>query len=223
MLKGNRGVIVLAKWPRPRPGAKSALQQAWIDRFSYVARALKSPDPTVLMAAQYWTKDSGWYYRDILEYASYGKLIRFQGEEKVRTPTVKVTRATGQNLGNNTEDLILATAAAWDNNAFWSATVNPGRLTVKTAGLYLLHAYVYFPVASAARRDLILKLNGTSDIERSFWRPTVNQDALVAITTIQYFHANEWVGAYALSSSAGANVILLHFSAVAITPEALIP
>jgi len=223
MLKGNRGVIVLAKWPRPRPGRKSELQQAWIDRFALLARRLKSPDPITLMAAQYWTKGTGWYYRDILENAAYGKLIRYQGETRVITPTVSLARSSTEAVGTNVDFRMTPNVANWDNNAFWSPTINPGRMTFKSPGLYLINALAHWTDFNTHFRYNWLKVNGTTTLGFNASAAGANLDFWSPIQQLLYCHANDYIEFWAHSNSAGDHCQISYLQAVAITPEALIP
>jgi len=233
LLKSHRGEIVVQKWPRPRHHTQSPLQQAWTDRFSCLARELKSPFPWMLDDATGWAKGqeakyggpkgpTGWYYRDVLESAAYGKLIRFQGEVRVRTPTVKVTRTATQSLAANTETKLQPSAEVWDNNNFWSASVNPTRITFKSPGLYAVGAAIERTTGGTSRSFIALKDQAGNVIAIQM---VDGQTAPVwnSLSSVYYFHANEYMELSAYLLTGTSTWKILNLWAVAITPEALVP
>jgi len=231
-MKSNGPDVIVQKWPKRRRGPQSAIAAAWMKRFSCLARELKSPEPRTLDAATGWAKGqspifggpkgpTGWYYRDVLESAAYGKLIRFQGEVNVRTPTVLVTRATNQSYAAAAFQAIVPTAVTWDTNNFWSSTINPSRLTMKAPGLYLVGATVVLKTANAGFFSCELVDKNGADFAGS--KIAKNGDfTFCNAVGIMYFHANDWCECKVFNSANTTNYQLMNFWAVAITPEALI-
>ncbi len=203
-----------------------------MERFSCLARQLSSPEPRSLDAAEGWAKGqspifggpkgpTGWYYRDVLESAAYGKLIRFQGEVRVRTPTCDLTRLTDFQLLANTFNYVPMTAEVWDNNVFWSATVNPTRMTMRSAGLYLIMATVMLNTTNAGFFAGELYVNNTTFIGGNRI-PKNNQGTYLNVVGMYYFHANDYVELRVFNSANTTQFRVPTFSCVAITPEALI-
>jgi len=234
MLVDYRGEIVVKKWPKRRGSVKSPRAAAWMKRFACVAREMKSPFPQMLDAAEGWAKGqspifggpkgpTGWYYRDVLETASYGKLIRFQGEVKVRTPAVHVSRSTAESLTSGVAKKLTPNQFEWDNNSFWSSTLNPTRLTMKAPGLYLIGANVFFPVNATAARGAWLIVNNSIEIANSQAGEGTNTFGRRSVVGCYYFHANDYVECFASAATTLQTAQLHDFWAVAITPEALIP
>lgn len=232
LMKSHRGDIVIQKWPRRRGRNQSPIQKAWNDRFSCLARALSSPDPRTLDAATGWAKGqspefggpkapTGWYYRDVLESAAFGKLIRYQGEVRVRTPTVEVTRASNQSIAAATFAAIIPTAVTWDNNLFWSSSINPSRLTMRAAGLYLVGGTVDLQTANAGFFSAEISQNGGASIAGS--KVTKNGlSTFASVVALVYCHVNDYVELKCFNSANTTNFRCPSFWAVAITPEALI-
>lgn len=223
MLASWKGNVYLRKWPRPRGKKKTPLQQAWVDRFSYLARALKSPLPQSLDAAQMWAKGTGWYYRDVLEVAAAGKLIRFNGEPRVTTPTARVYRNAAQAVTNGAGGYLTPDAMNWDNNVFWSPTVNPSRLTFKAPGLYLVGGHTYFNAITGGRRDMGLVVNRTTWIVEDFRTPASATALTIPVVSLWYFHANDYLEAWQFVNANGVTARLGSLWAVAITPEGIVP
>lgn len=80
------GQIRVRKWPRKRPGKKSAKQQFWIDWFREANRLAKYTFALDQWSAIEYTKRSGLYPRDIIMSAMRGRLfevIEVDGQEYV--------------------------------------------------------------------------------------------------------------------------------------------
>lgn len=223
VLSSNRAGVYVRSLPKFTKGWQSPNQRAWVDAFSRTARASKTPSPQELDSATQLAKGTLWYYRDVIQTAMYGKLFRFNHEVLVRTPTVFVSRSTVQNLTTLVELSLTPNTVTWDNNVFWSSTVNPTRLTMKSAGLYLVGCRIAFRPENTNPRLARIRMNGTTYIANTSATGNTSFPLWLECTTIQYFHANEYIEARALNAGAGANAQLDAFYAVAITPENLIP
>jgi len=194
---------------------------------------LSSPPPEQLDVATGWAKgqspiyggpkgSTGWYYRDVLETANYGKLVRYQGEVRVKTPSVMATRNSNFQLGGNAFAYVPMTAIEWDNNVFWSSTVNPTRLTMKSAGLYAVGATAMLNTTNAGFFSAELYVNNSRMIGGSRV-PKNNANTFACVSGIYYFHANDYVELRIFNSANTTQFQVPDFWAVAITPEALIP
>jgi len=222
LLTSWKGRPLIRKWPKQRGPVRSPLQKLWTDRFAHLARELKSVDPITLSVAQNMSLGTGWYYRDVLETAAYGKLIRYQDEPRVTTPTAKLTRLTNQQLTGGQFLFIPMTAALWDNNVFWSATLNPSRLTFKAPGLYLVGATIVLNTANAGTMAAELWHQGATVIGATRI-PKNGLSTYLSVMGIVYVHANEYVELGIFNSANTTQYQVPNFWAVAITPEALIP
>jgi len=231
-VRNSGGLIIAQSWPRPRGHAQSPRQQAWINRFACLARMRKSPFPQELDAANMWAQlgnalyandpNGGlWYYRDVLESAAYGKLIRYQGQVRVTTPTASVKRATNQSVAGGAFVAMQPTAIDWDNNRFWDSTVNPTRLTVRSPGLYLVMATINLQTNNAGVFSCELAKNGGASFAGSKI-PKNNTFTFANAVGLMYFNANDYVECKVFNSANTTNFQLLSFQIVAITPEAIV-
>lgn len=233
LMKDHRGQVTIQKWPRERGKKKTDLQQAWVDRFSCLARELKSPFPFMLQEAKNWANSqdpayggprpsTGWYYRDVLERAASGKFVEFRGEVKVRTPTCGLSRVANESWTAAQFKAVTLDTKNWDNNGFWNQTANPTRMTMKAAGLYYVTATMVLKSNNAGNMSAELKVNGGDPFAAS--KVDKNNDfTFVNASGIYYFHAGDYVECWLFNSANTANYRCVQFAAVAITPEALIP
>lgn len=232
-LRENNGQVIVSKWPRQRGPAKSPLQRAWIDRFTCTAKAFSSPEPRTRDAAEHWAKTidvksaspikgSGWFYRDVLVRAANNDLIQDNEEVRVKTPTFRLYRDAAQTIPSGQTITLQPNQFQWDNNSFWSPTLNPTRATFKAPGLYMVGFQISFGGGSNGARYASLRINGatTEDFAATFTTNSSGSD--VNLVTLKYFHANDYVEVRASSALANNTARLLALWAVAITPEALI-
>lgn len=218
-----KDISVVQSWPRPRGRVKSARQQAWVDRFSLWACLTKSPDAQTYDQAKEWTKDSGWFWRDMLTAAMAGKLIETIGETKITTPTACYDRIAIDALVANVTESITFDTLRWDNNGFWAAAPNPTRFLIKSPGLYLMGAECNFEnSATDGSRALSLRLNGTDIFANSRAQDIANQDVILQTGAVWYFRAMDYIEARVVSTVTS-QVNNARLWIVAITPETIIP
>lgn len=222
-LSGWKGKIVARKRKGRKGPNKSPLQQAWVDNFSCIARWSKFADPRARETAEDMAPDTGWYWRDIIETAMVGKLIRRIGEHPITTPTVNIRKTSATSLSGTNETVLTPDEFLWDNNYFWNPISNQSRITFRSPGLYLVGADAQFGVSSTTRRKLIIKdQDGTRIVEQS-QGPGLSTTVQIAIVGLMYFHANDYIECYAQASASGQTTVLNHFWAIAMTPEQLLP
>jgi len=222
----------VAKWPPLRGPGKTLRQQAWVNRFKCLARGLKSPDPITLDAATFWAKfvqiessapisNSGWYYRDVLSRAAYGKLLSFQGAKRITTPTVYTRKLVNQSVAGSSFVALTATEELWDNNNFHDNAVNPSRLVFRSPGLYLFGACAVKKTAGTGNQLAAIYKNGSVNM-CELKMATAPADQSFPLVSINFFNANDYIELYVFTSSGPLNWQILNFWAVAITPEALL-
>lgn len=231
VIRQLNGESIAQAWPAPRGRPQSELQAAWTERFALLARNRKSPHPGELEAAQMWARlgnelyagdpNGGlWYYRDVLETAAYGKLNRYQDEKRVTTPTVRATRLSNESINAGIFEFINMTAIDWDNNGFWSSTINPSRLMVKAPGLYLIGATASLETANAGFFSCEIWYNRTSLVAANRI-PKNGIDTFASCVGVQYFNVGDYVEVGIFNSANTTNYQVPNFWMVAITPEAL--
>lgn len=207
-----------AKAQRPTPA-----QRRWIENFQCDQKAVKWADPRSRARAEEISPDSGFLPRDTLVFSLNGKGIRYDGEEKIRTPTVSAFGAQETLTGSGVNKILTVTGVSWDNNAFWSPTLNPSRLTCHQSGLYLCAARVWFkPTTSSIASGGMYGSSGR-EVGRTVTLISGSSDGVMNLVGIEYFNAEDYLQVHAYRFVASSLVQLLGFQMVAITPEAIIP
>ena len=74
MIDTVRGVLRVRKWPRKRPGPRTAIERFWSDWFTQANKLAKYADAMSQVRAIEMTKGSGMYPRDVLLKAMRGRL-----------------------------------------------------------------------------------------------------------------------------------------------------
>jgi len=219
-----KGRVVLRKWPRPRGKNISANQRAWVDKFAAVSRATKTPSPQDLENSIELAKGTGWYYRDVLAVAMNGKLWTDFGEQKIKTPTVSVTRAAAESKTATIWHTLTPNVQQWNNNDFWNAGVNPSRVTVRSSGLYLLIGrYKLSGASSEGSAKIRFRVNGTDPILENSERVWRSNGETPQTIGIWYFNPDDYVEMQAFLHDWTAGCQITAFQLLAITPEGIVP
>jgi len=213
-VKGGQGV------QRSRPAKKklSPINLAWMAKFGCLAKFSKKPDPHAFNLATAQTKDSGWYYRDMIHAAMSGNLFQDGMALKVMTPTARVKRIVAQAMTNGADTYMIPTAKDWDTNVFWSATVNPTRLTVRTPGLYLVGARMIWSATTGGIRYTEMRLNRTSPITKNSIPGSNASTIEQPLVSIWYFNAGDYFEMVGFANVAGVTCALGEFWIVGIDP-----
>lgn len=106
--------------------------------------------------------------------------------------------------GNQT-GVLSFTLERWDTDNIHSTTTNPSRLTAQTSGLYLIFGNVRWVSSSNTNytdRKLSVRLNGSANIAyHSGYLGTSSNLATIAVTTVYYLSAGDYVELVGLSSN----------------------
>lgn len=223
VVSGWKGLYVLRKKKGPNKSPPGELQRAWINRFTCMAKWSKIPDPLTFDQANKQTKGTGWFYRDLLTVAMTGKLIQIEGAARVTVPTVNVFRTTFQTIPLNTFTALIPDAKHWDTNAFWSPTVNPTRLTAKSAGLYLFGWEVEWSPAGNATRYHRVLVNGTTQIQTRTFQASATYNGQFGDGGIWYLEKDQYLTLQVHNVVTGKTCKLVNFWMLAVTPEDVTP
>jgi len=228
--KNFGGRLVAAKWPSPRKKPLTPLQQAWVDNFAAIAGLSKAPDSCALPLATQLAQgkgydpnaspnQTGWYYRDVIETALSGKLIRYLGAPRITTPTAKVHNTATQSIPSGGDIILNANTVDWDNNNWWDVGT-PSRLTCRSSGLYLVVAEVSWSSSSTARR-LFAKLyrNGVQVKQTVLYTNTISGGCQLEISALLYLNTGDYIQLAQASSVFTITCQMAEFSVVGITPE----
>jgi len=211
--------IVIQKWPRGRGSPKTALAQSWVNHFSCLADTFKDPEPLQYDFANQVRGGSRWLPRDVFYAAASGQLVMGAKEVKINTPTVTVHRAAAESLTSGVAKTLTPDVEDWDNNQFWSPSVNPTRITFRSPGLYWVNAKVQFNAVTGSFRDVIVRLNGSSTLDSARIWPATANGAFPFCSFIWYFEADQWIDVQAQANTTGVTARLQYLQAMAITPE----
>jgi len=203
---------------RPKKHGLSPAQLAWAIKFKCLAQQSKTPDPRAFNDATERTKESGWYYRDMIHAAMSGSLILDGESLKVSTPTARVYRNAAQNMTNGSGAYLTPDLKNWDTNVFWSPTVNPSRLTIRSAGLYLVGAHLYYNAISGGRRDLGIVVNRTTWMVEEFQTAASANAITINASTIWYFNAGDYVEVWSFVNANGVTARIGGFWIMGIDP-----
>ncbi len=96
----------------------------------------------------------------------------------------------------------------FDTDAIHSATVNPGRLTARTAGKYVIVGHVAFATNAIGDRQVGIRLNGITDIGVDSRRPISLFTTQFSVPAIYELSVNDYVELRVFQNSGGAlNVV----------------
>lgn len=224
VIKEYRGLIVAQAWPKKRGRPTSPLQRAWVEKFTRVNKATKLAEPCAFSIAECLTPNSGWYYRDVLATAMYGKLINENGEPRLLTPTTSLSRNPTQPTVSNVMLLLLPNTQQWNNNDSWSIS-DPSKMFFRSAGLYLVMFKVSFSAGSATLREARIDIhrNGAAAEESRFRYHIPASGRYVTAVELFYFNAGDYLEIKAGFFGENAAAQLIRWQSLAITPEAIVP
>lgn len=218
-IKTWKGRPYVSKWPAPRGNKKSKVQAAWQAHFAYVSCLSKIPDPRTFDSAVALAKGTGWYYRDVVASAAVGKLWRSESGLRIVTPTAQVHRTVAEALTSGVDKTLTPTVMDWDNNVFWSASINPTRLTFRSAGLYLVGAEVAWNSVTLGRRNCTIKKNGTTFVAVNSLVPGSAQAVSTEVQRLVPFQAGDYIECVVSANVASVTALLSALWVMAITPE----
>jgi len=221
-MRQHQGQVILQKWPKRRGRPTSERQQAWVDQFSAIAKVSKNPPADQLDDLEEMARGTGWFWRDIITRAAYGKLIVYPGQVRVSVPTARVSRSTSESLTNGVGKYLTPNTMVWDNNSWWSASSNPSRLTVHTSGLYLISAQIQYNGITAGRRDLGIVRNRTDWVAETWQTVANNSGVMLNAMALYYLEAGEYVEVWAFCNVASVTAQLRNFCIIGITPEVVL-
>jgi len=220
--KSHRGDTVIQKWPAKRGKQKTENQQAWVDHFACIANTFKTPFPPQYDFAKKHIPNSRWFVRDMFYAGANGDLIGTEGERKIITPTCRVKMAATVALTSGVQKTLQPSGVDWDNNQFWNPTTNPTRITIKSAGMYMVYARVAFNAVNGSFRDVGIKLNGTTLLAIPRLWPNTANGLVGEAFDVWYFHANDYIEFVAQANTTTVTAQLQAGVVVAITPESVV-
>lgn len=110
-------------------------------------------------------------------------------------PACRVYRSTVQSYTDATEGTQLFDTERYDTNTMHDTSTNTGRITIKTAGIYIVTFRGRFAAAADySQCYAILKLNGATTIDQDLITPTTfNTNPSLRIATQYKFAVNDYI------------------------------
>ena len=151
--------------------------------------------------------------------ASWGDQTRDNFEFLVDPPACSFYHNTTQSLSDDTTTALLGNSEYFDNGSMHDTGSNTSRMTIVTAGRYLLNATVFFDANSTGRRLVYLRVNGTTSyLLNSVAPPASPTTCVVPVFKSLVLAAADYVEVLGNQNSGGAlNARLEEFMAVFIT------
>ncbi len=82
--------------------------------------------------------------------------VDWRAREEVTRPGARVHRTSNQSIPHNTITAISFDSENYDNDNMWEGVTNPDRITIQTAGIYLIIGQVHWAAHAAGFRALLL-------------------------------------------------------------------
>lgn len=123
-------------------------------------------------------------------------------------PGARVCHNAAQSIANASYVTLAFNTERFDTDTIHDTVTNNERLTCKTAGKYLIVVNVLFDANVTGTRELILILNGATNIGRQTAPASATQQTGVTVATVYDLAVNDYVTVMVYQSSGGALNIL---------------
>ncbi len=120
----------------------------------------------------------------------------------------EVTDASDQTISNATNTVVDFDSENWDTNTMHDTTTNNPRITIKTAGKYLIAAAITFDNNATGYRQMILRVNGTTSETIDRRQNTGSTDDTVhTISTVMELAVDDYIELLVRQTSGGDLII----------------
>lgn len=96
-------------------------------------------------------------------------------------PMVRATRSTNQSITGATETTVDWNAEDFDTDSMHDTSVNPSRITINTAGIYLFTAGLNFGSSTGATTQIFLRHNGSTVFGRTIYDAAATATSVAAM------------------------------------------
>lgn len=131
------------------------------------------------------TKSTG----DGLTAADWNTYVRDNAEFLYAPPRVDAYHSTDQSIANASDTFLAFDSERYDTDTMHSTVTNNSRVTVNTAGLYVVSAGVEFASNSTGSRQIVLVVNGSQSIA------VTNTPSGATLGVVRLNVATTWVAA----------------------------
>jgi hypothetical protein len=137
-----------------------------------------------------WTTPGTAVAGDVLTAAFWNQQVRDNANFIYTPPMVRAVRSTNQSIGGVTETTVDWNAEDYDTDTMHDNSVNPSRITIKTAGIYLFAAGLNFGSATGSTTQIFLRLNGSSVFGRLIYDVT---STAISVSSMYKCAVNDYV------------------------------
>jgi hypothetical protein len=126
----------------------------------------------------------------------------------INPPTCRVYRSTNQSITTATSTAITFNSERFDTDAMHDVVTNTDRITINTAGLYVISGNVTFDTSATGIRELTIELNGTTAIARLSVGNRSDNYNIASVTCAYKLAATDFVKLVVYQTSGGALNVL---------------
>lgn len=119
-------------------------------------------------------------------------------------PVVRTTNSASQSIPDTTPTALTFDTNQYDPTSMHSVSSNTSRITFATAGYYLVGANLRFAQNNAGYRQIVIELNGTTNLASETDTVFVTTGTDIAVSTGYKFTANDYVRVIVVQTSGGA-------------------
>jgi hypothetical protein len=144
------------------------------------------------------------------------------GDGMSKVDACRVYNSANISIPNSTFTALTFDSELFDNNNLHSTTVNPSRITIQTAGVYVVSATVEWAATttSASSRYITFKVNGTTTIAYTELQTTASLPPRHSLSTIYALNLGDYIEVFVRQDESVAILVMAtagyspHFSAV---------
>jgi len=115
-----------------------------------------------------------------------------------------------QTLSDNTETAIALNQESFDTDSMHDTTTNNSRITINTAGTYVVTSNITYAANGTGFRKVILKVNGSTEINQCIFAPYTGSDNLFMASTVYTFAEDDYIETLGYQNSGGNLVTNAH-------------
>jgi len=123
-------------------------------------------------------------------------------------PGCRVYHNANQSINNTFYTSLAFNNESYDTDTMHDTVTNNGRITIKTAGVYLLSAVVSFAFNTTGDRQVLFVVNGATYIAYHTTRAASNGDTIIPLTVVRNFAVNDYIECQVYQDSGGAINVL---------------
>lgn len=153
--------------------------------------------------------------------SAWGNSVKAATDFLANPPACRVWNNAAISVANSTWVALTFNSERWDTNTMHDTVTNTGRITIVTAGLYILTGHAEFAANATGMRGLQLLRNTDADgIAQIYYQAApVSTGTAVSLSTVWKFVAGDYVQLRAFQNSGGALNVNTNPANTFFTPE----